>query len=71
MKDGDLFLIGDGDPTMGDAELLKKVGWDVDTVFIKWAEELKKRGVTSVRNVYVDDSVFDEEFIPPTGSGDM
>src|SRR4051812_18865969 len=23
-KDGDLFLIGDGDPTLGDVELLKK-----------------------------------------------
>ena len=66
LKDGDLYLIGDGDPTMGDAELLKKVGWDVDTVFKAWAEELKKRGITSVRNVYVDDSVFDQEFLPPS-----
>jgi D-alanyl-D-alanine carboxypeptidase len=54
---------------MGDAELLKKVGWTVDTVFAKWAEELKRRGVTSVRNVYVDDSVFDQEFIPPNWLG--
>src|SRR5439155_22900432 len=64
MKEGDLFLIGDGDPTLGDVELLKKVGWDVDTVFKAWAAELKKRGITSVRNVCVDDSVFDEQFTP-------
>ncbi|MEO6436206.1 MAG: D-alanyl-D-alanine carboxypeptidase/D-alanyl-D-alanine-endopeptidase [Tepidisphaeraceae bacterium] len=64
-KDGDLFLIGDGDPTLGDVEMLKKVGWDVDTVFKTWAEELKKRNITTVRNVIVDDSVFDEEFIHP------
>jgi len=64
MKDGDLYLIGDGDPTMGDAELLKKVGWDVETVFKMWGEELRKRRVTSVRNVYVDDSVFDQQFLP-------
>ena len=38
MKDADLFLIGDGDPTLGDAEMLKKLGWDVDTVFKAWAE---------------------------------
>src|SRR5829696_7701989 len=25
-KDADLFLIGDGDPTLGDAEMLKKLG---------------------------------------------
>jgi D-alanyl-D-alanine carboxypeptidase/D-alanyl-D-alanine-endopeptidase (penicillin-binding protein 4) len=65
MKDNDLFLIGDGDPSLGDVEMLKKLGWDVDTVFKAWAEELKKRNITSVRNVYVDDSVFDEEFLHP------
>jgi D-alanyl-D-alanine carboxypeptidase/D-alanyl-D-alanine-endopeptidase (penicillin-binding protein 4) len=65
MKENDLFLIGDGDPTLGDVEMLKKLGWDVDTVFKAWAEDLKKRGVNSVRNVVVDDSVFDEEFIHP------
>jgi D-alanyl-D-alanine carboxypeptidase/D-alanyl-D-alanine-endopeptidase (penicillin-binding protein 4) len=64
-KDGDLYVIGDGDPTLGDAELLRRLGWDVDTVFKSWAEELKKRGITSVRNVVVDDSVFDQEFIHP------
>jgi D-alanyl-D-alanine carboxypeptidase/D-alanyl-D-alanine-endopeptidase (penicillin-binding protein 4) len=65
MKDADLFVIGDGDPTLGDAEMLKKLGWDVDTVFKAWADALKQRGVTSVRNVYVDDSVFDEVFLHP------
>jgi D-alanyl-D-alanine carboxypeptidase/D-alanyl-D-alanine-endopeptidase (penicillin-binding protein 4) len=64
-KDQDLYLIGDGDPTLGDAELLKKLGWESTTVFKAWADELKKRGVTSVRNVVVDDSVFDENFIHP------
>ena len=64
-KDADLFLIGDGDPTLGDAEMLKKLGWDVDTVFKAWADSLKQKGVSSVRNVYFDDSVFDEEFLHP------
>lgn len=64
-KGDDLYLIGDGDPTLGDVEMLKKAGWDVDTVFKMWAEELKKKGVTNVGNVYVDDSVFDEQFFHP------
>lgn len=64
-KDQDLYLIGDGDPALGDAEMLKKLGWESTTVFKAWAEELKKRGVTSVRNVTVDDSVFDETFVHP------
>ena len=66
LKTGDdLYLVGDGDPTLGDVEMLRKVGWGVDTVFRLWAEELKKRNVTSVNNVYVDDSVFDEQFFHP------
>jgi D-alanyl-D-alanine carboxypeptidase/D-alanyl-D-alanine-endopeptidase (penicillin-binding protein 4) len=61
----DLILIGDGDPSFGDAELLKRAGWESSTVFANWADMLKKRGITSVRNVVVDDSIFDENFVHP------
>ncbi len=64
-KGEDLYLIGDGDPTMGDAEMLKPLGWDVKTIFKIWADELKKRNVAQVKNFYVDDSVFDENFLHP------
>jgi len=70
-RDGDLCLVGDGDPTLGDVELLKKVGWDVTTVFKLWAEELKRRGVAAVSNVLVDDSVFDETFLHPNWPADQ
>ena len=56
---GDLILVGDGDPALGDAELLTKVGWDVDTVFKQWAAGLRAAGVTRANRVAVDDSVFD------------
>ena len=58
--DGDLILIGDGDPAFGDAELVTRWGADVDTVFRQWAAQLAKVGVTRVRNVAVDDTVFDD-----------
>src|SRR6185436_13233232 len=58
VRGNDVALIGDGDPTLGDAEMLKKVGWGVDTVFKAWAQGLKGRGITEVHNVYVDDSIF-------------
>jgi len=65
LKGEDVYLIGDGDPTLGDAELLKPFGWDVNTIFKIWGEELKKRNVTWIKNFYVDDSVFDENFLHP------
>jgi D-alanyl-D-alanine carboxypeptidase/D-alanyl-D-alanine-endopeptidase (penicillin-binding protein 4) len=66
MRGKDVAIIGDGDPTLGDAELLKKVGWGTDTVFKAWAEMLKQRGITEVGDVCVDDSIFDQEFMHPS-----
>lgn len=63
--EGDLILIGDGDPTFGDAELLTRVGWDVNTVFKNWAEAVKKLDLPAVRNVLVDDGIFDENLVHP------
>lgn len=72
LHDGDVILVGDGDPTLGDAEMLKKVGWDVTTVFQTWAAQLKKHGITTVRNVIVDDSIFaDDEFLHPNWPSDQ
>lgn len=59
-------IVGDGDPTFGDSELLRKVGWNVDTVLRRWVDVLKKRGIRRVDTVHVDDSVFDEVFVHPS-----
>ncbi|HWP39348.1 MAG TPA: D-alanyl-D-alanine carboxypeptidase/D-alanyl-D-alanine-endopeptidase, partial [Tepidisphaeraceae bacterium] len=61
----DLALVGDGDPSLGDAEMLRKLGWDVDTVFKTWAAMLQQRGVQRIRHLYVDDSIFDATFAHP------
>ena len=62
----DLVLIGDGDPSLGDAEYLKKVGWKSTTLFEWWAVQLReKQNVRSVRNVIVDDGVFDDQLLHP------
>jgi serine-type D-Ala-D-Ala carboxypeptidase/endopeptidase (penicillin-binding protein 4) len=68
---GDLILIGDGDPTFGDAELLKKVGWGVDTVFKTWATSLLSKQFRGARDLLVDDSVFDDEFLHPDWPADQ
>lgn len=70
--DGDLILIGDGDPALGDAEYLKKVGWKSTTLFEWWAVQLReKQNVRSVRHVIVDDSVFDEQMLHPNWPADQ
>lgn len=66
----DLVVVGDGDPTMGDVELLRPHGWGVTTTFESWAALLKSRGVTSVGDLVVDDGVFDEAFANPTWPAD-
>jgi D-alanyl-D-alanine carboxypeptidase/D-alanyl-D-alanine-endopeptidase (penicillin-binding protein 4) len=70
MHAGDVILLGDGDPTFGDAEFLRKAGWGVTTVFENWAGQLKKLNMMQVKDVIVDDSVFDENFSHPRWPGD-
>jgi D-alanyl-D-alanine carboxypeptidase/D-alanyl-D-alanine-endopeptidase (penicillin-binding protein 4) len=66
LHDGDLVLIGDGDPTMGDAEYLKKAGWDVTTLFADWAQQMRQKlNLTRVKDIVIDDSVFDTQFVHP------
>jgi D-alanyl-D-alanine carboxypeptidase/D-alanyl-D-alanine-endopeptidase (penicillin-binding protein 4) len=67
----DLVLIGDGDPTLGDSELLRKAGWNSTTLFKNWAEQLKKNGIGSFARLVVDDSVFDEQFLHPRWPADQ
>ena len=61
----DLVIIGDGDPTFGDAEAMKRVGWETTSAFKQWIELLKKQNVTSISNVIIDDSIFDQTFYQP------
>ena len=66
VRDGnDLVLWGDGDPTLGDAELMDKIGWSQTAVFDDWADQLTKRKITAINNVVVDDSIFDKESLHP------
>lgn len=71
LHDGDLVLIGDGDPSFGDADYLRRVNWKPTTVYENWANRLKSLNVTSVGNVIVDDSIFDEDFLHPHWPGNQ
>lgn len=64
-RDADLAIVGDGDPMFGDTDGLAGTGWGTTTVYDNWAAQLKERGITSVRNVLVDDSIFEEAMFHP------
>lgn len=61
----DLVLIGDGDPSLGDAELLKKSSVEVIAAFKDWAQQLAKNNHIAFKRLVIDDSVFDTEFFHP------
>ena len=65
-KDNTLALVGDGDPSLGDAEALEKTGWTSTTLFEKWAESVKARGAKGFSKLVYDDSIFDEKYVHPT-----
>jgi D-alanyl-D-alanine carboxypeptidase/D-alanyl-D-alanine-endopeptidase (penicillin-binding protein 4) len=59
-----IALVGDGDPTLGDSERLRAVGWGPATLFEKWAESMPAE-VLSIESLVVDDSVFEPASVHP------
>jgi serine-type D-Ala-D-Ala carboxypeptidase/endopeptidase (penicillin-binding protein 4) len=64
VRDGDRLIVrGSGDPGLGDPELLSKMQLSVEQMLDKLALSIKDAGVAGVREVVVDDRVFDREFV--------
>jgi hypothetical protein len=62
----DLWLIGTGDPAVGDPAIEKKRGRLPTSVLEDWATALLKRGVTEIKgNLYFYDAAFDETRFNP------
>jgi len=73
VRDGDrLIVIGDGDPGFGDPDLLalmtvgEQQGLDVEAFLAFWVNAVKSAGIKNIREVIVDDRVFDREFVHPS-----
>ena len=65
----DLWVIGTGDPGIGDNNLAKRSGGTTMTVLDQWATALAKRGVKSISgNLYYYDRAFDETWTHPSWS---
>jgi D-alanyl-D-alanine carboxypeptidase/D-alanyl-D-alanine-endopeptidase (penicillin-binding protein 4) len=59
----DLVIVGGGDPGLGDVKLVGE--GKSTTAFEAWAEKLKAAGITSYRDLIVDDRVFDNDWVHP------
>lgn len=83
LRNGDqLVVVGDGDPSFGDPVLLEQMvftdpqgnqhrGMTVDGLLDYWVDAVKRAGVTQVRELVVDDRVFDRQFTHPTWPADQ
>lgn len=60
-----LAIVGDGDPSLGDAEALAGTGWKSTTLFEKWADAIAAKGVKSAAGLVYDDSIFDATYVHP------
>ncbi len=67
MDGDDLWLIGTGDPGIGDSLIAKKYGRTTTSVLDDWADALAQRGVKSIKgNLYYYDRAFEDQWIHPS-----
>jgi len=67
----DLIVVGDGDPTLGDSELGGITDWSKErsmltTELHPWVLAVKNSGMTEVDTLYIDDRIFDQNFVHPS-----
>lgn len=58
-----ILVVGDGDPAFGDPGLLADHGLTVEQVLEQWVAAIKKTGHQHFGTLYVDDRVFDRDFV--------
>ena len=66
-----LLIKGDGDPVLGDPDLLKQHQLDVEDLLAKWVAAVKAAGIEQVDRLLVDDRVFDRQLVHPTWPQDQ
>lgn len=61
---GDLYLLGEGDPTLGSARVPGGETWE--KVIQKWVQSVKKAGISKIEgNLYADISAFEGPSVAP------
>ncbi len=59
---GELWVIGSGDPGLGDERILRRHERPLSDVFDTLADKLRRRGVTRLKRIVLDDSRFDHQW---------
>jgi D-alanyl-D-alanine carboxypeptidase/D-alanyl-D-alanine-endopeptidase (penicillin-binding protein 4) len=65
VQDGELLVLGGGDPGLGDGRIALRHGQPLHGEFDEWARLLKERGVSSLRTIALDDTIFDRQYRHP------
>ncbi len=62
---GDLYIIGSGDPTFGSRRFGKSC--EMESIYNTWLKKIKEKGIKKINgSVITDASIFEERVVPPT-----
>lgn len=66
-----LVIQGDGDPALGDPQLLREFGTDAEELLGHWVQAVRGAGVTGIGQLLVDDRIFDDVHVNPHWPADQ
>lgn len=67
----ELLVLGSGDPGLGDQRISRRHDQPLHGEFNEWAQALKSRGITTLKNIALDDTVFDRQHRHPDWPDDQ
>lgn len=66
LQDGDTLIVrGSGDPGLADPELLDQMKVGLDSILDQLVAHAKQAGAAGIREIVLDDRVFDREYVHP------
>ncbi len=61
----ELWVLGSGDPALGDERIAERLNQPRDQLFDVWASALRQRGVAQLTKIVLDDTIFDMQYRHP------
>ncbi len=60
-----LWVVGGGDPALGDPVLLEEMEWTIDTLLDRMVQRVRDSGVRELETLIIDDRIFDRNHVHP------